>query len=383
MNTFRIKQFQGKLRRTVQSIDKSGSLLGYWDQHKPAKALLPTELLESAEKIRIDWPANLKKPLVGLVQENFEIYAYWPVYQRFLANNAIPFEYYDVHRSDFAECAKKFDLILWHTQSSPSALAEARSKIEFLEKSLGKLCYPSADDLWFYEDKARQFWLFEKNQLPVVKTFVSYSKAEALQYIKSCSYPIVSKEITNSSSHGVSLLKTPRQAKSFCNQAFSSGINTSFNYARQKDYVYFQEFVPNYGYDLRVIMAAGSYFGYYRYPAAGDFRASGSGDVRKELIPEEALLLAQKVREALRCSRFLAVDLIRDRRDDCYYIIEASIFIQVKTSEQLKVDGVPGRFQFENGAFKFLPGRFWVQELVLQDLMNEWIEANETRQKFP
>jgi len=333
-------------------------------------------MLESADKIIFDWPAKLKKPLVGLVQESFKKYAYWPKYQRFLVNNAIPFEYYDVHRSDFAECSKKYDLIVWHTGSSPCDVAEARSKIEFLEKGLGKICLPMAAELWFYEDKARQHWLFEKNQLPTIKTFVSYSKTEALQYIETCSYPIVSKELTNASSNGVRLLKNPRAAKNFCIEAFGPGLKTTFSYLRQKDYVYFQEFVPNFGYDLRVKMVANNYFGYYRYPPTGDFRASGSGDIRKEPIPEEALVLAQKTKASLPHSRFLAVDMLRDRRDNRFYIIEASTFTQVQTSEQLKVDGIPGRYQFENGAFNFSPGRFWVQELVLQELMNEWVEAN-------
>ena len=123
-------------------------------------------------------------------------------------------------------------------------------------------------------------------------------------------------------------------------------------------------------------MVANNYFGYYRYPPTGDFRASGSGDIRKEPIPEEALVLAQKTKASLPHSRFLAVDMLRDRRDNRFYIIEASTFTQVQTSEQLKVDGIPGRYQFENGAFNFSPGRFWVQELVLQELMNEWVEAN-------
>jgi hypothetical protein len=69
--------------------------------------------------------------------------------------------------------------------------------------------------------------------------------------------------------------------------------------------------------------------------------------------------------------------MLKDRRDDLFYIIEASTFIQVRTSEQLKVDGVPGRYQFENGTFNFSPGRFWVQELVLQDLMKQWIEEHQ------
>jgi glutathione synthase/RimK-type ligase-like ATP-grasp enzyme len=376
MNSYIIKHYRGKLRRAAESINKSGSIVRFWDRYKPFKALLPAELLESAEKITVDWPASPKKPLVGLVQETFEKYAYWPAYQRFLVNNAIPFEYYDIHRSDFVECAKKYDLILWHTLSSPSGQAEAKSKIEFLEKDLGKQCYPSAAELWFYEDKARQHWLFEKNQLPIVKTLVSYSKAEALQFIESCSYPIVSKELTNSSSHGVRLIRNPKAAKSFCDEVFGPGLKTTFSYLRQKDYVYFQEFVPNYGYDLRVIMAADSYFGYYRYTPAGDFRASGSDDIRKAAIPEEALLLAKKTRESLHCSRFLAVDMLKDRRDDLFYIIEASTFVQVRTSEQLRIDGVAGRYQFENETFNFSPGRFWVQELVLQDLMKQWIEEH-------
>ena len=37
------------------------------------------------------------------------------------------------------------------------------------------------------------------------------------------------------------------------------------------------------------------------------------------------------------------------------------------------VDNVPGRYVFENGDFQFEAGKFWLQELALVELFNEWI----------
>ena len=186
----------------------------------------------------------------------------------------------------------------------------------------------------------------------------------------------MSKNRTCSSSKGVHLIKNKRQARKLCYQIFNQGLTLPESYIKQKNYVYFQEFVPNQGFDLRVIIVGNSYFGYYRLPRKGDYRASGSGITHKREIPQEALLLAKKVKNCLPKTHMLAVDFLQDIRDNQYYIIETSIFIRIETSEQLVVNGVPGRYIEHNEIFTFEEGRFWLQELMMLELMKEWIVLN-------
>ena len=44
-----------------------------------------------------------------------------------------------------------------------------------------------------------------------------------------------------------------------------------------KDYVYFQKFLPNNKYDIRIVVIGDRAFGFIRYNRENDFRASGSG----------------------------------------------------------------------------------------------------------
>jgi glutathione synthase/RimK-type ligase-like ATP-grasp enzyme len=347
---------------------------------KAKKVTLPeNEMLNSASPIIMEWPADIKKPYIGLVQSENFAHAYWPKFERFFQNNKIPYDYFDIKNSAFIHEAKKFDIIVWRTPSAYSEQWEATDKIEFLQSFLGKIILPSKEALWFYEDKLRMQWLFEYYNLPCIKTFISHSKEEVLEFLENVEYPIISKDKTSSSSEGVILVKNKKQAYKMCRHIFSNGMKLYERYIRQKNYVLFQEAVPNYGFDLRVIIVGKYYFGYYRYPQKDDYRASGSGIVQKKEIPLEVLRLAKKTRDCLPKTYLLAVDFLQDKRDDKYYIIESSIFIGVESCEQLVVNGVPGRYIEENGEFTFEEGRFWIQELMMEELMKDWISQNTNR----
>ena len=336
------------------------------------------EQLDSAPNVYMNWPKNIVKPFVGIVKSegNAGNNASGPKFKRFLKANDIPYEEYDINRSDFIEEAKKFDVIVWRIETTYSKQWEAADKLEILDKYLGKMVLPSSEALWVDEDKLRAQYVFEINNFPMIKTFSSHSEAETMEYIEACEYPIISKDKICASGHGVYMIKDKIQAKEICNEIFSTGLKTNEDYILQKDYVYFQEFVPNYGFDLRIVMIGDYFFGYYRLPKDHDFKASGSGIVEKKELPVEAMLLAKHVRESLPKSNSLAVDFIRDTRDDRYYIVETSIFVGIETCEQLMVDGIPGRYIEKDETFTFEPGRFWLQELMLEDLMKDWIEKH-------
>ncbi len=242
------------------------------------------ETLGSAPEIHMNWPEGVKEPFVGLVinEENLGNNASWPKFERFLKVNHIPYEPYDITRSDFINTAQRYDVIVWRTETEYTRHWEALDKIEIIQNHLNKMVLPSSESVWMDEDKLREQYLFEVYGLPTIKTFVSQSKTEVMKYIENCSYPFVSKDRTCAHGNCVFLIKNKTQAKTLCEKIFSSGKETYVSYLRQKDYVYFQEFVPNYGYDLRIVMVGNSYFGYYRYPREGDFRGSGSHIIEKK-----------------------------------------------------------------------------------------------------
>lgn len=321
------------------------------------------------------------KPYVGIVKtqhidirEGYEDpKASWLRYERFCKNNDIPYSFYDIEKSDWLEEAKNYDIVVCHTEDSPAYQDMIESKIYILDKILGKMCFPSFHEVWQYEDKNRSNYLYQTHELPTIPTVLTHDKQEALEIIDKTEYPFITKTSIGAGSSGVFKINSKKQAKIFVNKVFSrNGLNTQHHYQNQKNYFYHQNFINDATFDLRVMLVGDMAFGYYRYPNKGDFRASGAGNFEKKAIPFEAIELAVAVRNKLQ-SRQIGVDLLYSERYGKYFIIETSLFNKIDSAMQLEIDGEPGYYDIsdiENIAFK--KGKFWVQELLLRDVVLEW-----------
>jgi glutathione synthase/RimK-type ligase-like ATP-grasp enzyme len=333
--------------------------------------------LDVAEQVLLTWPTDLAKPKVGLVQDR-KMPPYWTKYERFLRNNQFPFEYYDIHRSDWLAVSNQFDVIIWASEGAAPEIEEQKRKTFTLEKSCKQICFPSYETLMWSEDKIYQYEWLQMFDFPVIETFISHSAPEALAKVQQFDYPLVTKVPVGAGSLGVELVKNVRQAETIVRQAFSAvGRPIYWPYFRQKDYVFFQKFMLNEGYDLRVIAVGNKVFGYYRDVPQGEFRASGMGLVRKGTLPDDAIHLAMQVIKKLDLV-IAAVDMLRDS-DGKLHIIEMSPLIQVDTPGQLHVDGVPGAYVFNSSdTYAFEPGQFWIQELALKEFFESWLLKQKT-----
>lgn len=331
-----------------------------------------------------------KKIKVGIVKDglvNIEGYAHrnssWIFYERFLKNNHIDYIFYDIYKHDWLEVVADLDIIMWHTNSSPSDMYIAESKIYVLEKILGKTCFPSFHEVWQYEDKNRATYLYKSLGLPLIPTLISNSKADAFSLTKKLSFPVIYKTYIGSSSKGVTKVNTLSQARKIINKIFShKGLKTVFPYFKQKDTVLFQEFIHDAGYDLRIMMIGNKAFGYYRYPKKNDFKASGTGIYEKKEIPKEALQIALEIKTKLN-SRLMGVDLLFCKKSNQYKIIETSLFNQIDTPEQLVIDGVAGYYDTSNSEFEFKLGKFWIHELVIEYIIQEYLSFSEQKPNIP
>src|SRR5690606_31787781 len=165
-------------------------------------------------------------------------------------------------------------------------------------------------------DKVGQKYLLECVGAPLVPSYVFYEKERALEWINSTKFPKVFKLRGGAGSANVSLVKTKRAAINKVNQSFGKGfpqfdgknyfldklnkynsgrvgfhqIMKAFGrmligtkYSRmigpEKGYVYFQEFIPNNKFDIRVIIVGNKAFAVKRMVRVNDFRASGSGQI--------------------------------------------------------------------------------------------------------
>ncbi|MDG6224286.1 MAG: hypothetical protein QCI82_02105 [Candidatus Thermoplasmatota archaeon] len=331
-------------------------------------------LLDRMDPVIMEWPDGWKRPKIGLVKDfprekTVPYTAYWPKYERFLKNNSIPYEIYNIHTSDWLKESNRFDMIIWRVNSDPISMDEAREKIFALEVYKGKDCFPSLNEIWSNEDKVKASYLLSMKEIPTPETFISYDLEEIKEYLKKCNYPIVTKIRTGSGSKGVELLRSRKEALSFVDEVFNGGRNTYWPHQKQIGYVYFQEFIKDSLYDLRVIVLKDKFFGYRRYPKEGDFRASGAGNMVHGPIPEEALRIAERTRDALD-KRIIAVDLIKDRKRG-FLVNEVSCFFRVDDGIELEIDGFSGYYQKVCAEFSFIKANHWIQELTLCEILSD------------
>lgn len=321
--------------------------------------------IDDAEVVKIAWPDNLEKPRVGIVRD-WGKYPNWTKYFRFLEKNGFPFAFYDISSHDWIEKSQKIDVIVGVISNEFNHLEEIRKKYYFLEKYLGKKCFPNTANIFLYEDKILEAYISKVFGIPLAKTYISHDKDDALALIKNLEYPVISKISPSSGSVGTELLRTPRQAKKVLEQAFArNGRKVYVPFFRQKYYVLLQEFIPNTGYDIRVILVGNRAFGYYRQVLDGDFRASGMNLVKWGELPEGAIRTAWEVNKIIQ-SPLLAVDMLQGL-DGTYHVIEFSPLCQLDSSAELRVNGIPGVYLIEDDAIRFEKGRYWVAELALRE----------------
>jgi glutathione synthase/RimK-type ligase-like ATP-grasp enzyme len=340
-------------------------------QHLPMpdrRALDDRDSMREAERVSIDWPDQVRKPRVGVVKD-FEPYPRWTKYCRFLENNGFDHSIYNIHAHDWIERAEDYDVIVGICSCEQFDLQEIREKYYFLERHLGKATFPSLDHAMLYEDKRLEYYIAATHGIPFAKTYVSYDREDALALVERLDYPVVSKIVPASGSVGVQLLRTPAQCRRIIRRVFSrNGRKTHCYHFRQKNFVYFQEYLPNDGYDIRATVIGNWVFGYYRRVLAGDFRASGMGRADKRALPMEAMKLARRLNAWIK-SPMLVVDMVR-ALDGRYVVIEYSPVCQVEKPEQLRIDGVPGVYVFTDAdTCHFQPGKYWVQELSLREFL--------------
>ena len=212
----------------------------------------------------------------------------------------------------------KFDVILWHFSNySHTDMLMARNVL-FTMENFGKKVFPSVRDSWHFDDKLAETYLLESIKAPIPKSYYYYN-LEAVQRLikqKDLEFPIIAKLRNGSGSHNVKLLNNESELSSYSKKMFSSGLDsapgilykTSANlkssrdlktiikrakripeflrslsnakkFKRERGYVFLQEFIPNDGFDLKVVVVGDKLSFIGRNILKGEFRASGGGSL--------------------------------------------------------------------------------------------------------
>jgi glutathione synthase/RimK-type ligase-like ATP-grasp enzyme len=132
---------------------------------------------------------------------------------------------------------------------------------------------------------------------------------------------------------------------------------------RERGYIYFQEYIPENQYDIRIVVIGKRIFAYTRDVRKGDFRASGSGSFNydQSRIQPGCVKTAYDVARKIE-TQSLAFDFVTDRSGE-HKIIEISYCFGTKGLNQC-----PGYFD-ENGTWQ--NKQIMAQDAILLDLLEQ------------
>ncbi len=235
----------------------------------------------------------------------------------YCTEHAVPFRRVNCLATDIVAKCADLEAVIWHwSHTNPREVLVARQVIASLE-TMGLLVFPSASTCWHFDDKVAQKYLLEGINAPLTPTWVFTDRAEAVRWCEGATWPKVFKLRCGAGSANVRLVRSQRQALALCRRAFGCGFPAVTRYltdmqtrlrktknpqefwerlaraprtllnlvelrrqvARERGYIYFQEFLPNNTFDTRVTVIGERAFGFMRVNRPGDFRASGSGSI--------------------------------------------------------------------------------------------------------
>ena len=329
-------------------------------------------------------------------------------YERWIAyceKQHIEYKIVNCYANDIIEQLRDCDALLWHhQQGSEKDIIMAKPLLFAFEQS-GKKIFPDFNTNWHFDDKVGQKYLIEALGIKeFIDTWVFYTKTEALNWAAQTSYPKVFKLRGGAGSQNVRLVRNERDARSLIRQAFGRGFSTydaleslKERYrkyrlgkasvrevvkgvvrlvvpppyarvkARERGYIYFQEFIPNNSFDIRIIVIDGKAFALKRFVRTNDFRASGSGNFshRKEEFDERCVKVAFDATNRMR-AQCVAYDFVFDDKNNPK-LIEVNYGFAPSG-----YDDCPG---YWDTSLTWHEGKFdpygWMIELVIKSISNQ------------
>ena len=267
--------------------------------------------------------------------------------------NNIEFKLVNAYEPDIIDQLKEFNIFLWHFSHGDYRDMIFAKSLLFSLSQRGLKVFPNFNTCWHFDDKIAQKYLIESLNIPFINTWIFYSKEDTMKWIEANTFPKVFKLRCGASSSNVILIKNKKKAKTIANKMFKNGISpfNSIGYLkerfnkyllgkdslfgilkgvirliiktkfskmsnREKGYVYFQEFIPNNGFDIRIIVIGEKAFGIKRLVRKNDFRASGSGMIiyDKDQIDIRCVKIAFDANLKIK-SQCIAFDFVFDNND--------------------------------------------------------------------
>lgn len=262
----------------------------------------------------------------------------------------IEYKLVNPYNSDIISQVDDCDAFLWHHSHINYKDTLFAKQLLYSIQLNGKRVFPDFNTGWHFDDKVGQKYLLESVGAPMVPSYVFYSRKEAVDWLKTTSFPKVFKLRGGAGSANVKLARSYKEASRYVKKAFGKGfpqynrwgilidswrkyckgklpmmalakafirifVPTSFSkmLGREKGYAYFQDFIPNNHFDMRIFVVDGKAVGIKRLCRENDFRASGANMLiyDKKQLDDRCAKIALDINDRLHC-QCAAYDFVFD-----------------------------------------------------------------------
>jgi glutathione synthase/RimK-type ligase-like ATP-grasp enzyme len=265
---------------------------------------------------------------------------YYP-WEEYCQENNLEYEILNPYSSTIIDELKKFDILLWHFNNYTFQDMMMARSILYSAKMLGLKIFPDFYDIWHFDDKIAETYLLQSIAASIPQSWLFYSLNEIKNWDKhEITFPLVAKLKCGSGSHNVKLIKSKSQLIDYSKRMFGNGFSphpsifykaksnydsskgkkdlmmsrikkipefyntykSAKKFPNEKGYVFLQEFIPNNGYDLKIVVIGEKLSFIVRRVRKNDFRASGGGDIYydKTLITKDIIDSAFAVNDKLK-----------------------------------------------------------------------------------
>ena len=332
-------------------------------------------------------------------------FGFHPNWVKYCEENHISYKSVNAYDSNIVHQLKDCDAFMWHfSHINYKDMLFARQLLYSIQLS-GIKVFPDFNTAWHFDDKVGQKYLLEAISAPLVPSYVFYTKKEALRWAEQTTFPKVFKLRGGAGASNVHLVRNKKHAQRFINKAFGRGFKqydawgslkerwriyrlgktdlkdvikgiarfifpTDFAHfhGNEKGYVYFQDFIPNNKFDIRIVVLGDKAAGEKRFIRKSDFRASGSGEFSYEGIATDVVKIAFDVSKRLNLQS-AAFDFIYDY-DKKPLIVEVSYGFGTDG-----ISKVPGYWDVDLNWHEVKFGLYgWMVEDVLESIRSTKVE---------
>lgn len=261
----------------------------------------------------------------------------------------VPYKLIDISTTDWIEKVQESQcdaFLVWPSPVLTIWKEMYDERIKIMAEELGKIVYPSYNEVWLYESKRRvRDWLVANN-IKHPATSIFYDLDQAIDFLEKETFPIVLKSNFGGSASGVVILKNIKDAKRKVRRAFNRGIVAGRRDFRDRQWgsVILQEYIPN-AKEWRMVRVGDYYFCRLKQKK-GEF-ASGSGLVDWAKPSLDLLELSRHI-TTLGNFTSMNVDFFEDHIGQYLANELHPFFGAIKSQNEKRLNNYTGRYIYQN-----------------------------------